>query len=52
MSHEALRRHLHEFLEGGHAHLEFETAIADLPVEVRGSSRKGCRTRPGGCWST
>ena len=52
MSTKALRKHLVELLEGGHAHLDFETAIADLPVELRGAGRKGCHTRPGGCWST
>ena len=52
MSDTKLREHLLELLNGGHAHLDFERAIADLPAELRGASRRGCRTRPGGCWST
>ena len=32
---DALREHLRELLGGGHAHLDFERAIADLPAELR-----------------
>jgi DinB superfamily len=31
-----LRQHLLELLSGGHAHLNFEKATADMPVELRG----------------
>jgi hypothetical protein len=34
---QALRTHLHELLDGGHAHLTFDAAIADLPVALRGA---------------
>ncbi len=34
---ESLREHLLELLGGGHAHLDFEKAIAGLPVELRGA---------------
>jgi hypothetical protein len=37
MSIEALRQHLLELLQGGHAHLNFDTAIANLPANVRGA---------------
>lgn len=33
----ALREHLLYLLRGGGAHLDFEAAIADLPVELRGA---------------
>ncbi|MGZ3380912.1 MAG: DinB family protein, partial [Isosphaeraceae bacterium] len=46
MSIEALRKHLLELLEGGHAHLDFETAIADLPVELRGVRPQGLPHTP------
>ena len=36
MNHESLRKHLIELLGGGHAHVDFDTAIADLPVALRG----------------
>ena len=37
MSHDtALREHLIELLAGGHAHLTFDQAIADLPEHLRG----------------
>jgi DinB superfamily len=32
-----LREHLVELLGGGHAHLDFEKAITDLPPELRGA---------------
>jgi hypothetical protein len=37
MNNDTLRLHLTELLQGGHAHLDFEAAIADLPVELRGA---------------
>ena len=33
----ALREHLLYLLRGGGAHLDFEAAIADLPIELRGA---------------
>jgi len=33
----ALREHLLDLLSGGHAHLDFEKATADLPVDLRGA---------------
>jgi hypothetical protein len=33
----SLRNHLVELLQGGHAHLQFDAAVADLPVELRGA---------------
>src|SRR5262249_12520891 len=33
----ALRQHLLELLDGGHAHPDFESAVADLPPELRGA---------------
>ena len=32
-----LREHVLELLGGGHAHIDFERAIADLPAEMRGA---------------
>ncbi len=46
MSIKALRKHLLELLEGGHAHLDFETAIADLPVELHGVRPQGLPHTP------
>src|SRR3954451_8044370 len=37
----ALREHLLYLLRGGGAHLDFEKAIADLPVELRGTKPAG-----------
>jgi hypothetical protein len=34
---QALREHLVYLLRGGGAHLDFEAAVADLPVELRGA---------------
>ena len=39
--HRSLRDHLVELLEGGHAHVTFEDAIADLPLELRGAKPTG-----------
>ena len=46
MSIEALRKHLLELLEGGHAHLDFEAAIADLPVGTAGVRPPGLPHTP------
>ncbi len=46
MSVEALRNHLLELLEGGHAHLDFDTAIADLPEKLRGARPQGLPHTP------
>jgi len=37
----ALRDHLLYLLRGGGAHLDFDTAIADLPIELRGAKPAG-----------
>jgi hypothetical protein len=34
---QSLGKHLVDLLEGGNAHVDFEAAIADLPVELRGA---------------
>jgi hypothetical protein len=36
MEDQIIREHLLELLYGGHAHLDFETATAKMPVELRG----------------
>ncbi len=41
-----LRKHLLELLEGGHAHLDFEAAIADLPADLRGAKPPGLPHTP------
>lgn len=43
---QALREHLVELMQGGHAHLNFGAAIADLPVELRGSKPSGVPHSP------
>jgi DinB superfamily len=42
----SLREHLLELLGGGHAHLNFEKAIAGLPVELRGARPPGLPHTP------
>jgi hypothetical protein len=42
----SLREHLLELLTGGHAHLDFEKAIAGLPVELRGARPPGLPHTP------
>jgi hypothetical protein len=37
----ALREHLLDLLDGGHAHLGFDRAVASLPPEVRGARPPG-----------
>jgi hypothetical protein len=41
-----LRKHLIELLDGGQAHLDFEAAIADLPVAARGAMPAGLPHTP------
>lgn len=36
-----LRRHVLELLEGKHAHVDFNTALADFPAPLRGKKPKG-----------
>lgn len=37
----SLRQHLHDLLTGSNAHADFEAAIKDFPVELRGGRPKG-----------
>jgi hypothetical protein len=37
----AIRKHLLELLRGGHAHLDFNAALADLPSSLRGAKAPG-----------
>jgi hypothetical protein len=46
MSEASLREHLLELLRGGHAHLDFDKAIAGLPVELRGAKPPGLPHTP------
>jgi hypothetical protein len=46
MNDNVLREHLLELLTGGHAHLEFEAAIADLPASLRGARPPGLPHTP------
>jgi DinB superfamily len=43
---DSLRTHVIELLDGGHAHLDFEAAIAALPSELRGAKPKGSPHTP------
>ena len=43
---QALREHLRELLAGGHAHLDFEKAIGDMPAELRGTKPPGLPFTP------
>jgi hypothetical protein len=43
---DSLRSHLLELLGGGHAHLDFLAAIADLPTELRGTKPAGLPHTP------
>ena len=43
---DVLRQHLLELLEGGHAHPDFEAAIAGLPEELRGGKPPGLPHTP------
>ena len=42
----ALRQHLLSLLKGGNAHVDFDTAVKDLPVELRGKRPKGTEHSP------
>src|SRR5438105_12584675 len=44
--HSELREHVLELLGGGHAHVDFERAIAALPVELRGARPPGLPYTP------
>jgi DinB superfamily len=46
MNDQGLREHLHDLLRGGHAHLDFDSAIADLPPELRGARPQGLSHTP------
>jgi DinB superfamily len=46
MKDQALRKHLLELLGGGHAHLDFEKATADIPVQLRGAKPPGLPFTP------
>jgi hypothetical protein len=41
-----LRQHLLELLDGGHAHPDFEAAIAGLPADLRGAKPAGLPHTP------
>ena len=43
---DVLRQHLLELLDGGHAHPDFEAAIAGLPAELRGAKPPGLPHTP------
>lgn len=45
-NHKALRQHLVKLLQGGDAHADFEQAIADFPVELRGEIPAGAEHSP------
>jgi DinB superfamily len=42
----ALREHLVDLLQGGNAHVDFASAVADLPVELRGAKPAGVPHSP------
>lgn len=42
----ALRKQLVELLTGGHAHLDFKKATAEMPIELRGSRPRGLPFTP------
>ena len=46
MNQDSLRNHLLELLGGGHAHLDFDTAIAGLPAALRGKRPDGLPHTP------
>jgi hypothetical protein len=45
-SDKSLREHVLELLGGGHAHLDFEKAVAGLPVALRGARPEGLPHTP------
>ncbi|MFQ5792034.1 MAG: DinB family protein [Acidobacteriota bacterium] len=42
----SLREHLHKLLSGRQAHVDFEMAVKDLPVELRGKKPEGAPYTP------
>ncbi len=42
----SLREHLRDLLLGGNAHLDFDSAVGDLPVELRGARPPGVPHTP------
>jgi len=42
----SLREHMLNLLKGGHAHVDFESAVKNLPVELRGKRPKGAEHSP------
>jgi hypothetical protein len=46
MNEQSLRKSVQELLTGGQAHLDFDAAIADLPVHLRGASPPGIPHTP------
>jgi hypothetical protein len=42
----ALRKHVVKLLEGGDAHVTFDDAIKDFPVQLRGKAPKGAEHSP------
>ena len=46
MSDQSLREHVIYLLEGGGAHIGFEAAVANLPVDFRGSAIQGAPHTP------
>jgi hypothetical protein len=42
----ALRQHLLSLLKGGNAHADFDAAVKDLPVDVRGKRPQGAEHSP------
>ena len=45
-SEQALRDHLLYLLGGGEAHLTFDEAVADIPLEMRGAKVEGVPHTP------
>lgn len=46
MNDQSLREHILSLLKGGNAHLDFDTAVKGLPVELRGKRPKGSPHSP------
>jgi len=46
MSDRVLRKHLVALLDGGSAHVTFDDAVADLPIELRGAKPDGVPHTP------
>ncbi len=43
---DSLRRHVLELLRGGHAHADFDTAVRNLPADLRGKRPRGAEHSP------